>query len=118
MGLFDFFSKEKKESLDKGLEKSKESLFGKLSRAIIGKSTVDEEVLDELAQAGQHHVLVAPIGFLCDHVETLYDIDIELTQLARTKGIQLERIPMLNASAPLIDILTSVVEAHESSLVH
>ena len=77
-----------------------------------------EEILDELAQAGHHHVLVAPIGFLCDHVETLYDIDIELTQLARTKGIQLERIPMLNASAPLIDMLTSVVEAHESSLVH
>lgn len=77
-----------------------------------------EEALDDLAQAGHHYVLVAPIGFLCDHVETLYDIDIELTQLARTKGIQLERIPMLNASAPLIDILTSVVEAHESSLVH
>ena len=50
MGLFDFFSKEKKESLDKGLEKSKESLFGKLSRAIIGKSTVDEGVLDELEE--------------------------------------------------------------------
>ena len=50
MGLFDFFSKEKKESLDKGLEKSKESIFGKLSRAIIGKSTVDEEVLDELEE--------------------------------------------------------------------
>ena len=77
-----------------------------------------EETLDDLAHVGHHHVLVAPIGFLCDHVETLYDIDIELTQLARTKGIQLERIPMLNASAPLIDILTSVVEAHESSLVH
>ncbi|ODT43488.1 MAG: ferrochelatase [Nitrospira sp. SCN 59-13] len=77
-----------------------------------------EETLDDLAQAGHHHVLVAPIGFLCDHVETLYDIDIELTQLARTKGIQLERIPMLNASASMIDVLTSVVEAHESSLVH
>ena len=77
-----------------------------------------EEAMDDLARAGSHHVLVAPIGFLCDHVETLYDLDIELTQLARTKGIQLKRIPMLNASAPLIDILTSVVEAHESSLVH
>jgi ferrochelatase len=74
--------------------------------------------MDDVAHSGYHHVLVAPIGFLCDHVETLYDIDIELTQLARSKGIQLKRIPMLNASAPLIDILTSVVEAHESSLVH
>lgn len=77
-----------------------------------------EETVEALAREGHRHVLVAPIGFLCDHVETLYDIDIELTQLARAQGLQLERIPMLNASAPLIDILTSVVEAHESSLVH
>ena len=77
-----------------------------------------EETVAGLAQEGHQHVLVAPIGFMCDHVETLYDIDIELKQQARTKGMQLERIPMLNASAPLIDIVTSVVEAHESSLVH
>lgn len=50
MGLFDFFSKDKKESLDKGLEKSKSSIFDKLSRAVVGKSKVDEEVLDELEE--------------------------------------------------------------------
>lgn len=50
MGLFDFFSKEKKETLDKGLEKSKTNIFDKLSRAIIGKSKVDDEVLDELEE--------------------------------------------------------------------
>jgi fused signal recognition particle receptor len=50
MGLFDFFSKEKKETLDKGLEISKSSIFDKISKAIIGKSTVDEEVLDELEE--------------------------------------------------------------------
>jgi protoporphyrin/coproporphyrin ferrochelatase len=77
-----------------------------------------EQTLIELADKGHRHVLVAPIGFICDHVETLYDIDIELTQLARTKGMQLEQIPMLNASPPLIDIVTSVIETHESSLVH
>lgn len=43
-----FFSKEKEEDLDKGLEKTKSSLFGKISRAIAGKNEVDEEVLDEL----------------------------------------------------------------------
>jgi len=49
MGFFDkFFNKEKKEDLDKGLEKTKEGLFGKIGRAITGKSTVDVEVLDEL----------------------------------------------------------------------
>lgn len=50
MGLFDFFSKEKKETLDKGLEKSKTSIFDKISRAVVGKSKVDEEVLDELEE--------------------------------------------------------------------
>ncbi|MCB9296469.1 MAG: signal recognition particle-docking protein FtsY [Lewinellaceae bacterium] len=43
-----FFSKEKKEDLDKGLEKTKESFFGKLTKAVAGKTTVDDEVLDEL----------------------------------------------------------------------
>ena len=45
-----FFNKEKEEDLNKGLEKTKSSLFGKLSRAVAGKSTVDEEVLDEVEQ--------------------------------------------------------------------
>jgi len=42
MGLFSFFSKEKKETLDKGLNKTKESVFSKLSRAVAGKSKVDD----------------------------------------------------------------------------
>ena len=50
MGFFNFFSKEKKETLDHGLEKTKESFFGKLSRAIAGKSTVDDDVLDNLEE--------------------------------------------------------------------
>jgi fused signal recognition particle receptor len=50
MGLKGFFSKEKKESLDKGLEKTKESFFSKLGKAVVGKSTVDDEVLDELEE--------------------------------------------------------------------
>ncbi len=48
MALFGLFSKEKKETLDKGLEKTKDSFFSKLGRAVVGKSTVDEEVLDEV----------------------------------------------------------------------
>lgn len=51
MAIFgNLFSKEKKETLDKGLEKSKESFFGKLSKALVGKSTVDDEVLDNLEE--------------------------------------------------------------------
>ncbi len=50
MGIFGFFNKEKKEKLDQGLEKTKSGLFEKISRAVVGKSTVDEEVLDELEE--------------------------------------------------------------------
>ena len=50
MGLFDFFSKNKKETLDKGLEKTKTSVFDKIARAIAGKKTVDEDVLDNLEE--------------------------------------------------------------------
>lgn len=50
MGFFNFFSKEKKETLDKGLEKTKESMFSKLSRIVAGKSKVDEDVLDDLEE--------------------------------------------------------------------
>jgi len=50
MGFFSFFTKSKKETLDKGLSKTKESVFGKISKAIAGKSKVDEDVLDNLEQ--------------------------------------------------------------------
>ena len=61
MGLFGFFSKKKKETLDKGLEKTKTSVFDKLARAVAGKSKVDDDVLDNLeegrtARNGMQHV--------------------------------------------------------------
>ena len=51
MAFFGLFSKEKKETLDKGLEKSKESVLSKISRAIAGKTTIDDDVLDNLEEA-------------------------------------------------------------------
>ena len=50
MAKFSLFSREKKENLNKGLEKTKESVFKKLSRAVVGKSRVDDEVLDKLEE--------------------------------------------------------------------
>jgi len=50
MGVFSFFSKDKKERLDKGLEKTKQSFFNKLARSVVGKSKVDAEVLDNLEE--------------------------------------------------------------------
>ena len=50
MGIFGLFNKKEKETLDQGLEKTKQSVFAKLSRAIAGKSTVDDDVLDNLEE--------------------------------------------------------------------
>lgn len=50
MGIFSIFSKDKKESLDKGLEKTRESVFSRLTKAVVGKSTVDADVLDNLEE--------------------------------------------------------------------
>ena len=50
MGIFSFFSKEKKEVLDQGLSKTKQSVFSKIARAIAGKSEIDDEVLDNLEE--------------------------------------------------------------------
>ena len=48
MGFFGLFNKEKKQTLDKGLEKTKQSMFDKIARAVAGKSKVDDDVLDDL----------------------------------------------------------------------
>jgi ferrochelatase len=74
-----------------------------------------ESALEDLHREGHRHVLVAPIGFICDHVETLFDIDIELKQSAVSMGMQLERMSMLNAAPALIETLVSVIDAHQSS---
>jgi len=50
MGFFSFFSKEKKEKLDEGLQKTRENFFSRLSRAIVGKTTIDDEVLDNIEE--------------------------------------------------------------------
>ena len=50
MGIFSFFSKEKKETLDKGLERTKQGVFSKLARAVAGKSKIDDEILDNLEE--------------------------------------------------------------------
>lgn len=50
MGLFGIFNKNKKETLDKGLEKTKQSVFSKIARAVAGKSKVDDDVLDNLEE--------------------------------------------------------------------
>ena len=76
-----------------------------------------EDTLADLQREGHRHVLLAPIGFISDHLEVLYDVDIEFKQLAQSLGMQLERIAMLNASPSLIETLASVLEEHLASPV-
>jgi ferrochelatase len=70
-----------------------------------------EDRLRELAQAGVHSVLVVPTGFLCDHVEILYDVDIAFRALATSLGIRLERSASLNDDPALIKAMAAVVLA-------
>jgi ferrochelatase len=69
-----------------------------------------EDVIVELAQAGEKRLLVVPIGFVCDHVEVLYDIDIEARQLAEAHGARLERSQSLNTSPTFIAALAEIVK--------
>lgn len=66
------------------------------------------ELVPQLAQAGERHLLVAPIGFVADHVEVLHDLDIALREIARANNIQLERTPMLNDSPALVAALADL----------
>ncbi len=70
-----------------------------------------EEVVVDLAKEGYKHALVAPIGFVCDHVEILYDIDIEAKQIAQEHGLQLERIASMNSDPLFIEAIADTVLA-------
>jgi protoporphyrin/coproporphyrin ferrochelatase len=69
-----------------------------------------EEVIDGLAQAGEKNVLVAPIGFVSDHVEILFDIDVEAAEFAHSRGMHLERIISMNTYPVFIDALADIVQ--------
>jgi ferrochelatase len=66
-------------------------------------------VLTQLAEAGERNVVVAPIGFTCEHVEVLYDLDVELRRQAGTLGVHLERAGMVNDDALMMSGLADLV---------
>jgi ferrochelatase len=68
-----------------------------------------EERLAALAGAGARRVLVAPIGFVCDHTEILYDVDRQAQDFARARGVELRRTESLNTSPTFIRALAAVV---------
>lgn len=68
-----------------------------------------EQTIDEIAEAGGKTVLIVPVGFVCDHVEILYDIDIAFKEYAEGKGLKLYRTESLNSSPGLIEALGAAV---------
>jgi ferrochelatase len=71
-----------------------------------------EDVVVELAEAGRKNILVVPIGFVADHVEVLYDIDIEARGYAEEAGAHLERTESMNVNSTFIDALADLVTQH------
>lgn len=72
-----------------------------------------EEYVVELAQQGHTHLLSCVVGFVCDHVEVLFDIDIKAKRAAAAAGAQLVRVPSLNADPAFIAALADLVRQHE-----
>ncbi|MBM7843093.1 ferrochelatase [Herpetosiphon giganteus] len=82
------------------------------SQGETGEPWLGPDVLDtlaELAAEGKKYVLQVPFGFVCDHLEILYDIDIEGKHKANELGLQLERIRLLNDDPAFVDLLKTVV---------
>jgi ferrochelatase len=77
----------------------------------VGRSDV-ESVLTDLSKEGVQRVLIVPIGFVSDHIEILYDIDIVYREKAKSLGIKLKRTASLNYSEKFIEALSAIVEEH------
>jgi ferrochelatase len=67
-----------------------------------------EAALDALAARGEKHIVFAPIGFLADHVEVLYDLDVEAREMARARGLGYSRSASLNASPSLVRTIAAL----------
>jgi protoporphyrin/coproporphyrin ferrochelatase len=67
------------------------------------------DVVAALAREGARHVVVSPIGFVCDHVEVLYDLDIEARRAAASLGVELHRAPAVNAHPEFVAMLAELV---------
>ncbi len=70
------------------------------------------EVMEELAASGQKDVLIVPFGFVADHVETLYDIDIVFKEKADNLGMNFKRTPSLNDSPDFIQMLAVIIDKY------
>jgi ferrochelatase len=86
-------------------------LFSYQSAAKTGVSWLGPQIEDlvvDLAARGERNLLIAPIGFVADHVEVLYDIDIGVQEIAHAHGVRVERTPMLNDSPAMVAVLVAL----------
>jgi ferrochelatase len=81
---------------------------GMTSESWIGPSV--ESLLDHSARHGRRHVLLAPVGFVCDHIEILYDIDVVFRAYGMARGVTVHRSESLNDSPLFIQALAAIVE--------
>jgi len=75
-----------------------------------------ESVLEELSREKIREVLIVPVGFVSDHIEILYDIDILYQNRAKSLGLELKRTPSLNVSKRFIEALSAIIEEHVTGL--
>ena len=73
------------------------------------------EIIQQYYDAGVRNVLICPVGFVCEHVEILYDIDIEFAHQANELGMRLERIEMLNDHPKMLAGLADLVRERVAS---
>jgi ferrochelatase len=83
--------------------------FAFQSASHTGEPWLGPDLLEALARSGVRKALVCPIGFVADHLEVLFDIDVEAMAFAREHGIELRRTKSFNARPEFIDALTAVV---------
>ena len=87
--------------------------FAFQSQSHTGEPWLGPDLLEAIDRAGARDVLVCPIGFVADHLEILYDLDVEAQKFAAAKGIRLRRTRSLNADPEFVDVLARVVADSE-----
>ncbi len=102
MGFFSIFSKEKKKTLDKGLEKTKEGVFGKLKRAFIGRRSIDDEFLDELEEI----FISSDVGI---------DTTIKIIDRIKERASRDKYVGMDELNSLLVDEITSLLAENDNS---
>jgi ferrochelatase len=83
--------------------------FAFQSASTTGEPWLGPDLLEAVEQSGARDVLVCPIGFVADHLEILYDLDVEAQSFAQLKGIRIRRTASFNTRPEFIDALAAVV---------